>query len=108
MYNTYTYTYIHIYIHTYIYVYMCVCVCNHENNLPSRLSPQWLYGSSYTCAHLAFVRFEHIYDLYKSYKFHAIMQSSRAIIVLRSKKETKIYQCQIKNILNILLRHINI
>ena len=36
-------------------------VCNHENNLPSRLSPQWLCGISCnsTHAHLVSVRFEH-------------------------------------------------
>ena len=26
-------------------------VCNHENNVPSRLSPQWLCGNSCTWAH---------------------------------------------------------
>ena len=25
--------------------------CNHENNVPSRLSPQWLCGNSCTWAH---------------------------------------------------------
>ena len=25
-----------------------MCVCNHENNVPSRLSPQWLCGNSCT------------------------------------------------------------
>ena len=25
--------------------------CNHENNVPSHLSPQWLCGNSCTCAH---------------------------------------------------------
>ena len=25
--------------------------CNHENNVPSQLSPQWLCGNSYTWAH---------------------------------------------------------
>ena len=33
-------------------VCVCVCVCggggNHENNVPSRLSPQWLCGNSCT------------------------------------------------------------
>ena len=32
----------------YIYVY----ICNHENNVPSRLSPQWLCGNSCTWAHV--------------------------------------------------------
>ena len=27
-------------------------ICNHENNVPSRLSPQWLSGSSCTWAHM--------------------------------------------------------
>ena len=26
-------------------------ICNHENNVPSRLSPQWLCGNSCTWAH---------------------------------------------------------
>ena len=39
--------YIYIYIHTYIYIY----ICNNQNNVPSRLSPQWLYGNSCTWAH---------------------------------------------------------
>ena len=30
-----------------IYTY----ICNHENNVPSRLSPQWLCGNSCTWAH---------------------------------------------------------
>ena len=28
-----------------------IYVCNHENNVPSRLSPQWLCGNSCTWAH---------------------------------------------------------
>ena len=44
--------YIHIYIYICVYVCMCICVyvcvcacsvCNHENNVPFRLSPQWLF-----------------------------------------------------------------
>ena len=27
---------------------MCVYICNHENNVPSRLSLQWLCGKSWT------------------------------------------------------------
>ena len=30
-----------------IYIY----ICNHENNVPSRLSPQWLCGNQCTWAH---------------------------------------------------------
>ena len=26
-------------------------ICNHENNVPSQLSPQWLCGNSCTWAH---------------------------------------------------------
>ena len=33
--------YIYIYI-IYIYIY----ICNHENNVPSRLSPQWPWATS--------------------------------------------------------------
>ena len=35
------------YIYTCIYIY----ICNHENNVPSRLSPQWLCGNSCNWAH---------------------------------------------------------
>ena len=28
-----------------------IYMCNHENNVPTRLSPQWLCGNSCTCAH---------------------------------------------------------
>ena len=31
----------------YIYIY----TCNHENNVPSRLLPQWLCGNSRTWVH---------------------------------------------------------
>ena len=38
-----------------MYIYMCkyiyIYTCNHENNVPSRLSPQWLCGNSYTWTH---------------------------------------------------------
>ena len=44
----YTYTYIYIYIYIYIYRH----TCNHENNVPSRLSPQWLCGNLCTWAHV--------------------------------------------------------
>ena len=34
---------------------ICICIyiyiCYHENNVPSRLSPQWLCGNSCTWAH---------------------------------------------------------
>ena len=30
---------------------MYIYICNHENNVPSRLSPQWLWGNSCTWAH---------------------------------------------------------
>ena len=29
-------------------MYICIYICNHENNVPSRLSPQWLCGISCT------------------------------------------------------------
>ena len=35
----------------YIYIYIYIYICNHENNVPSRLSPQWLCGNSCTWAH---------------------------------------------------------
>ena len=37
----YIYTvYVYIYIYIYICMYVYICICNHENNVPSRLSPQ--------------------------------------------------------------------
>ena len=48
----YIYIYIYyIYVYTCICIYMCVCICNHENNVPSRLSPQWLCCNSCTWKH---------------------------------------------------------
>ena len=35
------YIYMHIYIYVYIYIYI-IYICNHENNVASWLSPQWL------------------------------------------------------------------
>ena len=50
--NVYTW-----YIYTYIYIYVCmdICIdilyiCYHENNVPPRLSPQWLCGNTCTWA----------------------------------------------------------
>ena len=48
---------------TYIYIY--IYICNHENNVPSLLSPQWLCGNS--CTWALDVRF-HPYIMY-SYGF---------------------------------------
>ena len=51
----YMYIYVCICIYMYVYVYICmyICtyICNHEINVPSRLSPQWLYGNPCTWAH---------------------------------------------------------
>ena len=33
-----------------IYVYIYIYICNHENNVLSRLSPQWFCGNSCTWA----------------------------------------------------------
>ena len=44
--------YVHIYTYIiYIYIYTYIYICNHESNVPSRLSPQWLCGNSCTWAH---------------------------------------------------------
>ena len=45
--------YFQVYSHVYnIYnIYILIYTCNHENNVPSRSSPQWLYGNSCTWAH---------------------------------------------------------
>ena len=50
-----------MYVCMYVCIYIYMYICNHENNVPSRLSPQWLCGNSYTwaLAHLASVRCEH-------------------------------------------------
>ena len=67
-YILYMYIYIYIYIHRhvfrysqdssvwlgltsiciYIYIYIYIYSCYHENNVPTRLSPRWLYGNSCT------------------------------------------------------------
>ena len=36
---------LHVFLNVYIYI------CNHENKVPSRLSPQWLCSNSCTWAH---------------------------------------------------------
>ena len=40
-----------MYMYYISYIIKCVYICNHENNLPSRLPPQWLCDNSYTRAH---------------------------------------------------------
>ena len=35
----------------YIYIYIYIYTCNHENKVPSQLSPQWLCSNSCTSAH---------------------------------------------------------
>ena len=34
-----------------MYIYIYIYICNHENNVPSGLSPQWFCGNSCTWAH---------------------------------------------------------
>ena len=51
IYLHYLHTYICICIHIHIYKYIYKYICNHESNMPSRLSPQWLCGSSCIWAH---------------------------------------------------------
>ena len=46
-----TYIYVYVYIYIYINIYIYIYICNHESNMPSRLSPQWLCGSSCIWAH---------------------------------------------------------
>ena len=71
----------------YIYIYIYIYICNHENNMPSRISPQRLCGKCMSCdiaivvitgrahcfhdciyiiyyTHLASVRFEHSVYIY--------------------------------------------
>ena len=40
-----------VFISLYLYVFIYVYKCYNENNVPSRLSPQWLCGNSCTSAH---------------------------------------------------------
>ena len=48
----YVYKYIYMCVCVCVYVCVCVCVCvqvcNYENNVTTRLSPQWSCGSSCT------------------------------------------------------------
>ena len=46
---TYIYIYIYIYIYLYIYIYIYIYICNHENNVLSWLTPQWLYMYNIEC-----------------------------------------------------------
>ena len=39
-------------MYMYVYIYIYIYICNHENNVPSRLSPQWLCGNSCTWANI--------------------------------------------------------
>ena len=38
-------------------------ICNHENNVPSRLSPQWLCGNSCTWGHDIYI-YIYIYGIH--------------------------------------------
>ena len=40
-----------IYHVNYIYIYIYIYICNHENQVPSRLSPQWVCVNSCIWAH---------------------------------------------------------
>ena len=40
-----------MYICIYLYIYIYLHTCNHENNVSSQLSPQWLCGNSCSWAH---------------------------------------------------------
>ena len=86
IYVKYIYIYIYIYV-KYIYIYMLniyiyilnskmriTYICNHENNVSSRLSLQWLCGNSCTWTHdvrlyICICVYMHIYreDSYLSY-----------------------------------------
>ena len=39
------------YIKINVYIYIYIYTCNHENKVPSQLSPQWLCSNSCTSAH---------------------------------------------------------
>ena len=53
----------------YIYIYIYIYVRYHENNVSSQLSPQWLYGNSYTWAHDVHI-YIYIHDVYIYIIFH--------------------------------------
>ena len=44
----------YIYVYVYIYTYIYICICHNENNVPSRLSSQWLCGKTciYALGHM--------------------------------------------------------
>ena len=48
-----TYSHFHMYIYNiYTYIlYIYIYICNHENNVSSLLSPQWLCGNSCAWEH---------------------------------------------------------
>ena len=49
-------------------MYIYLSICDHENNVPSRLSPQWLCGNSCTWAH-------DVHDVYEPYIYIYIFLS---------------------------------
>ena len=53
-------------------------ICNHEDNMPSRLSPQWLYGNS--CTWALDVRDTTVHDVPKCMSCHKaiVMITGRA------------------------------
>ena len=66
-----------IYVHIYIYIYIYIYISNHENNVPSRLSP-----------YIANVYMQHIYIFYFFYA-HICIQSREKLMRQEAKKSTK-------------------
>ena len=58
------------------YVWRCnMYICNHENNVPSRLSPQSLCGNSFTWAH-------DVWFVHYVYHMHKCMSCHKATMVI--------------------------
>ena len=60
-----------------------IYICNHENNVPSRLSPQWLYGNSCIWAHdVRLLSCTYIYEIIKYIKFAELIFIKQVKIII--------------------------
>ena len=73
----------HIYLCTYIYIY--IYICNHENSVPSRLSPQWHCGNSYTWVHGVYSTYIYIYIYMHIYTYKYICIINIYMVILSNK-----------------------
>ena len=58
----------------YVYIYYIYIYC-HENNVPSQLSPQWLYGNSCTLAHDVWLNMMNMMNRTSCAQVHELPQS---------------------------------